>query len=54
LARDAQFAGEVGLGPVELGPQIADAVFHWYLREAMPRPSPQSMISKGVTQMMSA
>src|ERR1700690_3809113 len=54
LARDAELVGQVRLGPVELGPQIAHDVLHWYLRDAMLRPIPQSMISSGVTQITSA
>src|SRR6266849_3072884 len=53
LAGDAEFLGEVGLGPVEQGAQIAHAVFHSYLHLAMPRPRPHSMISKGATQLTS-
>src|SRR5260370_41465608 len=54
LPRYSEFVGEIGLRPVELAPQIAHAVFHWYLRQAMPRPRHQSMISRGVTQVTSA
>src|SRR5579862_1364909 len=50
LTRDAQFFGEVGLGPIELATQIAHAIFHSYLRLAMASPRLQSMISKGATQ----
>src|SRR5579862_8229199 len=38
LPRDAELFGEVRLSPVELPAQIANAVFHSYLRLAMPRP----------------
>ena len=53
LARDAEFVGEVGLRPVELGSQIAHGVFHSYLLFALPRPNPQSAISNGATQLTS-